>query len=258
MRIGTSGWALSLLLLGACTPGATPTSPEAADATGAGALEAVAGAESRQAAADFPFKRILCFGDSITFGVTLQAPELPVDARAELALVEGYVPKLWRRLEERYGTGIELVNAGVGAETTNEGVERIRYEMSVHDPDLVLLLEGVVDINNPAPRFPVVRSNLAGMMDLAVRQGRAVIIGTYPPLNTTGFRTTGAEYVSRLNDVIRQEANKQGVPVADHEKTAPADQSGQGPDGLHPNDIGYEAIADTWFETIVDLVEGPT
>ena len=176
---------------------------------------------SAQVAVDFPYTKILCFGDSITFGVTLRASQLPPGAQAELAVIEGYVPKLWRRLEERYGTGIELVNAGLGGETSSEGVERIRYEMSVHDPDLVLLLEGIVDVNNSAPRYPVVRSNVAGMMELALRQGRGVIVGTYPLLDTNGFRGNGAENVPRLNDVIRQEANKLSVPIADHEETAP-------------------------------------
>jgi lysophospholipase L1-like esterase len=123
--------------------------------------------------------------------------------------------------------------------------------MSVHDPDVVLLLEGVVDINNSAPRFPVVRENLAEMMRLVQRDGRLVIIGTYPLLDPEGFRTSGAEFVPRLNDVIRQEANKQDVVVADHERAT--DSSSQGPDGLHPNNIGYEALADTWLVAIEEL-----
>ena len=204
-----------------------------------------------QALADVPFRKILCFGDSITFGVTLETDAVPPGASGDLALVEGYVPKLWRRLEAKYGSGFELVNAGIGGERTTEGVERIRYELAVHDPDLVLLLEGVVDVNNPTPRFPVVRENLALMMELVRRDGKQVIIGTYPLLNPEGFRTTGWEHVPRLNDVIRQEANRLGVVIADHEKST--DVTVQGPDGLHPNNLGYEALADTWLAAIETL-----
>ena len=201
--------------------------------------------------ADVPFRRILCFGDSLTYGVTLEALSLPQGAQADLVLVEGYVPKLWRLLESKYGSGFELVNAGIPGERTIEGVERIRAEMRVHDPDLVLLLEGIVDINNSAPRFPVARENLVEMMTLVQREGRHVIIGTYPLLNPDGFRTTGAQFVPRLNDVIRQEANRLTVTIADHEEAV--ELSGQGPDGLHPNNLGYEGMADTWLAAIEEL-----
>lgn len=208
--------------------------------------------------ADIPFRKILCFGDSITYGVTLQALSLPPGAQADLALVEGYVPKLWRLLESKYGSGFELVNAGIPGERTIEGVERIRYELRTHEPDVVLLLEGIVDINNSAPRFPVVRENLVEMMTLVQREGRHVIIGTYPLLNPDGFRTSGVQFVPRLNDVIRQEANRLSVPIADHEEANGL--NGQGPDGLHPNNIGYETIANTWLAAIEELAAtlGPT
>ena len=203
--------------------------------------------------ADVPFRKILCFGDSLTYGVTLEALSLPPGAQADLSLVEGYVPKLWRLLESKYGAGFELVNAGVPGETTAEGVERLRTELRVFDPDVVLLLEGIVDVNNNSPRFPVVRENLVDMMGMVKREGALVIIGTYPLLNPDGFRTTGAQNVPRLNDVIRQEANRLTVPIADHEEAN--ELAGQGPDGLHPNNIGYDTMANTWLAALEELAE---
>jgi lysophospholipase L1-like esterase len=225
--------------------GESPAAPRPSSEATAGAAQTIA--------ADVPFRKILCFGDSLTFGVTLEALSLPPGAQADLVLVEGYVPKLWRLLESKYGAGFELVNAGIPGERTIEGVERIRNEMRIHDPDLVLLLEGIVDVNNSAPRFPVVRENLVEMMTLVQREGRLVIIGTYPLLNPSGFRTSGAQFIPRLNDVIRQEANRLTVPIADHEKAN--DLSGQGPDGLHPNNIGYDVMASTWLAAMEELAE---
>jgi len=185
--------------------------------------------------------------------VTLEALSLPPGAQADLTLVEGYVPKLWRLLESKYGSGFELINAGVPGETTTEGVERLRTELRVFAPDLVLLLEGIVDVNNSSPRFPVVRENLVDMMSLAKREGALVIIGTYPLLNPDGYRTTGAQNVPRLNDVIRQEANRLTVLIADHEEAN--ELAGQGPDGLHPNNIGYDTMASSWLAAIEELAE---
>jgi lysophospholipase L1-like esterase len=198
-----------------------------------------------------PFRKILCFGDSITYGVTLQASSLPPGAQSDLVVVEGYIPKLRRLLESKYGPGFELVNSGVPGELTEDGVQRIRRELRVHQPEVVLLLEGIVDVNNPNPRFPVARENLSEMMRLCRREGALVIAGTYPLLNPSGFRTVGAENVSRLNDIIRQEANGQDVLVADHERAN--ELAGQGPDGLHPNNLGYEEMATTWLAAIEEL-----
>lgn len=202
---------------------------------------------------NFPFKKILCFGDSVTLGVTQGA--LGGDGvRPALTTVEGYVPKLWRRLEERYGVGFELVTEGVGGENSREALDRIDTMIRRHDPDLVLMLTGIVDVNVAlplVPRFPVVRESVAEMMRIVQLRGKFGIIGTYPLVNPDGFRVGAIEHISRLNDVIRQEAKAKNVPIADHEKASKKDFRGQGSDGLHPNNLGYEQMAETWFETIV-------
>jgi len=207
---------------------------------------------------DFPFQKFLCFGDSITYGVTLEAVALLPGSHADLTPVEGYVPKLWRGLQSKYGAEIQLVNAGVPGEGTLAGVTRIQREIQLHHPDVVLLLEGVIDVNNDAPSFPVVRDNLAEMLRQAQIQGALVVLGTYPLLNPGGFRASNPENVPRLNDLIRRLASEQGVIVADHER-AFGNLGGQGPDGLHPNNIGYAVMADTWLaaiEELANLVEG--
>ncbi len=197
-----------------------------------------------------PFKRILCFGDSITLGATSRI----LDGLTSLAIVEGYVSKLRRRLTREYGAGIELINSGFPAEDTSDGLRRLDRELHRFRPDLVLLLEGVIDVNNPYPNLNEARDNLSKMMKMVLREGTACIIGTYIPLNKQGFRVRGIGNVAELNRVIRVEANKQSVPVADHEEASELNMSLQGPDGLHPNDDGYRLMADTWFQAILDLV----
>ena len=158
-------------------------------------------------------------------------------------------------MSAEYGEGLKIINSGIGGETSSEGVERLSSEIRLYDPDLVLLLEGIVDINNQNPRFPLVRANLNEMMRRVLRTGKQVIIGTYPPLNPEGFRIQGIDHVPRLNNVIRQEAKQLDVLIADHEKDWSGDMSRQGPDGLHPNDSGYEKMAETWLNSIKDLLQ---
>lgn len=204
-----------------------------------------------EADAVFPFRKILCFGDSITYGVTLQSASSPA-ARDQLVLTEGYVPKLWRRLEAKYGSGIELVNAGLPGEGSRAAVARIGREMERASPDLVLLLEGVIDVDNDVPDFPLVRDDLREILGVVRSRDAVLLLGTYPLLDPDGFRATNPENVPRLNELIRRLAREEGLAVADHER-AFRDFSGLSPDGLHPNDLGYEVMADTWLAAIESL-----
>lgn len=226
-------------------------------ATGCGALEGVT--ESPDAAvlrsttpssdsvqSQVVFRRILCFGDSLTAGVTLQVPP----GEGLLAPVEGYVPKLGTLLRREFGEGIELIDSGVPGETTSEGVRRLSNETLLYRPDLVLLLEGVVDVNNADPQTGEARANLRRMIEIVQGREAAVIIATVPPLNPEGFRANAPGAVRDLNEIIRGIAVRDGTPLADVERAFGDDLSLQGPDGLHPNDSGYRVIAETWFQAI--------
>lgn len=241
-----------------CRDTSSPVSPDpgpepTAATSPSGSSGIVASGRSMEVPENFPFKRILCFGDSVTLGVTQESLFGEAGTRGALTLVEGYPAKLARRLEERYGTGIQIFVEGVGGENSREALDRIDTMIRRHDPDLVLILSGIVDVNVAlplVPRFPVVRESLAEMMRIVQIRGKFPIIGTYPLVNPDGFRVGAIEHIQRLNLVIRQEANPKGVPVADHEADAKRDFRGQGSDGLHPNNLGYEQMADTWMAVI--------
>lgn len=240
---------LMVITIAACES-TSPVAPRAVPSEPAMPTSLSGSTSVGQTGQEFLFKRILCFGDSLTYGTTSRADGF----MPTLTAVEGYVPKLARLLSAEYGEGLALINSGIGGETSSEGVERLSGELRLYDPDLVLLLEGVVDVNSQNPRFPLVRANLNEMMRRVLRSGKQVIIATYPPLNPEGFRIQGIDNVPRLNDVIRQEAKQLDVLVADHENDWSGNMSGQGPDGLHPNDSGYEMMARTWLNSIKELV----
>lgn len=245
---------VSTLGLAGCETASSPsaTSMQPPQETSSSSTQALSG----QAQTAIPFRRILCFGDSLTYGVTSRAGEATTATTgwSVLAPVEGYVPKLERLLVQEYGGAFELIASGVGAETLPEGLERLSYEVRLHQPDLVLLLEGVVDVSKETPGFPGVRDNLNEMMRVVIRHDVEIIIGTYPLLDPQGWRNQWSDHVPRLNDIIRQEAKRQSVHIADHEKAFGTDMRGQGPDGLHPNDEGYEIMSRTWLEQIAELV----
>ena len=149
---------------------------------------------------------------------------------------------------------MELINSGVGGEGMEPGLDRFKEEIGAFRPDLVLLVQGVVNVNHPRPRFDLVRTNLRKMIRSAKDRRIAIIVGTVPPLNPEGFRTRGAANIPALNDIIRELATEEGVAVADHYEAFADDLSLQGPDGLHPNSGGYQVMAETWFQSILALL----
>ncbi len=232
-----------------CGSSAAPLSPSAEDldASSPSSLGQISAKPARESAK----KTILCFGDSLTLGTTSRvAPGF-----ATLSMIEGYVPKLQHLLENELDEKPNMVNSSRGGGDTNEGLARLPNELRIHNPDLVLLWLGVVDINtNDKVRFTQLRENLVAMMRMIKRDGAKVVIGTYPPMDPEGYRALAPENVDRLNAIIRQEANAEQVPIAGHENAFGNDPAALlGSDGLHPNDNGYELIAETWFEVVRDL-----
>jgi len=246
---------LGFLLAAACDEAPTLTAPESLVVVEKGGAPASAalGPAASNAARPFLYSRILCFGDSLTYGTTLQAPQA---LHANLVAVEGYVPKLGRLIQANYVEArFELINSGVGGEGTSEGRIRLAADIRRLRPDLVLLLQGAVDAGSVPPSFEATRRNLRAMMNDVLSEGIDLIVGTVPPFHPDGFRSTGIHNVPVLNGIIREEAARLGVPVADHERAFGDDPGLQGPDGVHPNDNGYEVMASTWFAALQELME---
>ena len=79
--------------------------------------------------------KIVAFGDSITEG-----------------LAGGITPEQnWlNQLSKKLGSGFELVNAGVGGNSSREAMARYERDVLAHDPDIVLLEFGGNN-HDPAP-----------------------------------------------------------------------------------------------------------
>jgi lysophospholipase L1-like esterase len=119
--------------------------------------------------------------------------------------------------------------------------------MRQHSPDLVILLEGVNDLN-ALGRPGVTRAARAiETMAKEVRfRGAAVILVGYPPQKTIG--PSGA-LIGELNQRIREIARGEHALYIDLSAAfGSADTGLIGPDGLHPTPMGYEKMAQTFFD----------
>ncbi len=172
-------------------------------------------------------RKILCVGDSITFGYEVSAP---------------YPFRLGLTLP-----GDEIINAGISGELISEGLNRLPSLLAIHGPTHVLILHGA----NNVTFFVDNQRNIDELTEMATlcrNAGAIPIIGTVTP--HVGPRADRQSHADQLNRLIRWNRTKGGYLVAD---IALAFGNGDGlmqTDGLHPDDDGMRVIAASFKEMV--------
>jgi lysophospholipase L1-like esterase len=173
-----------------------------------------------------------------------------------------YPKVLQDRLAGRYLTQpISVVNAGSGGEFVLDGsgenvnaatVARLVEELERHAPHVLLLQEGINDLNRNDPDLiPAIRDALKTMIATARSRGVQVMLGTLLPERPCSCRAFAPFLVPAANDAIRAMAASEGVPLVDlYEAFAGHEAELLGEDGLHPNAKGYEKMAEQFFHAI--------
>jgi len=218
--------------------------------------------------------KFLAFGDSITAGELNPACAVPSETgpltayfdnlRARPEAVDigaAYPTKLQALLGARYSTQNPTVtNSGLGGECASTasgcfsyGETRLPGALTSNAPEVVLLLEGVNDINNRrSAAIPDVVAALRTMIGQARGRGAQVFLGTLLPERVGACRGYAPSVIPPANDQIRALASSANVPLVDLYAAFGADAPTSliGFDGLHPTAAGYDLIAQTFFETI--------
>jgi len=195
------------------------------------------------------FTRFVAFGDSITEGklATGEPPQTPYPAGLRQMLVSRYSSQEFT-----------VVNAGLGSETTGGGVGRLSGVLSANNPQVLLLFEGVNDLSggNASAIGPMV-SSLGNMVNQAKGRGVVPMLATLLPEIFGAQRAGAAALIVPANDQIRVLAGSQGVALVDLYAVFRGNEATLiGQDGLHPTEAGYQAIAQTFFNEIVNRYEG--
>ena len=183
------------------------------------------------------------FGDSITIG------EGSPDNR-------GYRPGLESRLAAFFGRGT-VVQEGADATRSNAGAIRIDTSLNRARPAYTLILYGTNDFNvldckvNP-PCFTI--DSLRDIV-LSARGSRSLpILSTIIPANPNGaLQPDRNQWVAAMNVRIRALGREMQVPVADPEPlfTKDPDFDRLYADHVHPNNSGYDHIAEAFFQAII-------
>ncbi len=181
----------------------------------------------------------LAFGDSITAG------EGSSDGM-------GYASRLERKLQAYLGRAT-IIKDGLGATRSNRGSDRLPDSLTVR-PAYTLIHYGTNDWNvaecKLSPPCFTIDSLRRMVRDVKGRQGLPVL-GTIIPANPA-IQPERNAWVSAMDARIRELAQAEGALLADLEAAflrAPSVPA-LFTDHVHPNDAGYEVMAQAFFEAI--------
>ena len=195
--------------------------------------------------------KFMSFGDSLTEGKISITVSMLVDSPQH-----SYPYKLLRLLRERYtGQEITLVNEGLGGERVIDSGPRFRAALTMHRPEVVLLMHGVNDLNGVEDgRVQAAVDGVEDLVKQAQTDGLAVFVATLPPFGP-GPKAGCPECVVPFNDRLRGMVQRRGATLVDVYGSWGSRSGLMGADGIHPTEAGYDVIASTFFETIRRALE---
>lgn len=187
--------------------------------------------------------RYLAFGDSITEGLGSRD-------------LDGYRGPLQDALQRHFGRGVVEAD-GLGGSKSDDGAERIYGVVSRVRPAYTVILYGTNDWKRCEQRVPCYTVDaLRSMIGAAKALQSLPVIGTIPPVNPNENLPERNDWIERMNVAVKAMAQQEGVPVADvHGGFTRAGGTGGElaalfVDTVHPNDRGYQIIADAFFRAI--------
>ena len=174
---------------------------------------------------------VLVVGDSLSaaFGITQE---------------ESWVALLGERLRTK-GYGYAVVNASITGDTTTGGRKRLPRALKLHEPAIVIIELGGNDGLRGTP-IPVMRSNLAQMIELSEAAGaRVILAGMQIPTNY------GGPYTKAFAAVYPDLAGKYGTELVGFFLDGVAlDMKFFQADGIHPTVEAQKILVDNVWPTL--------
>jgi lysophospholipase L1-like esterase len=182
------------------------------------------------------FRRYVAIGDSSTEG--LEDPDGNGGYR-------GWADRLAQHIADGQDEPLEYANLAIRGMRMNEIRTGQLADALAMRPDLLSVFGGMNDAIVPRCDFDSIRADYVIIFSLARRQGATVLSFTVPDLSAINpLGMAFRERVTKLNDIIRTEAERHDVVVMDFEQYPVA----QDPrlwfaDRLHGNELGHEKMA---------------
>lgn len=178
---------------------------------------------------------IVCLGDSLTAGYGIDKD------KAYPALVE-------QKLKSK-GKDVKVLNAGVSGSTTASGKSRLKWFLKKSNPDILLLALGAND-GLRGLKLAQSEKNLEEVVVMAKEKDIKVLLaGMRLPPNY------GEEYTKAFKAMYEKLQKKHDLPSIPFilEKVGGKKELNI-EDGIHPNEKGHEAIAETVLKYLEPLL----
>ena len=184
---------------------------------------------------------IAAFGDSITEGIG--------------STTGGYPPKLEDLLNLNSNSNHIVDNHGKAGEATAWGNGRIHSVLESKSYDYILILEGTNDIY-----FGLSIQSTQFYLEAMIKRARneygvTPLIALLLPDTRQSAPANRKNIETTYNPMITQIAQKLNVPLVDLHSPVVRDWEILSDDQLHPNDAGYQIVADTWFYPLKSLIK---
>jgi lysophospholipase L1-like esterase len=224
-------------------------------AAGCGGGKSSSSTSSSQTSSDFDFgsndpKKVVAFGDSITFGV------LDLQRRGFHLTTSNNYPNILQGKLKGLDPAWQVINRGQGGEHSYEGAARIGSVLRSDKPGYILIMEGTNDAHQCQDSVTLVNS-LRNMVASAKGNKTIPILGTITP----SFRNNPCadDIIDEANANIRGIAAAEGIVLAEiFNGMNQRDLFGIAPDRdpLHPNEQGYAVMANIWYNALLQAIPG--
>ncbi|MDO6514892.1 arylesterase [Neptuniibacter sp. 2_MG-2023] len=162
---------------------------------------------------------------------------------------QGWVHLLEQRIQ-REGYALDVINASVSGDTTQNGIARLKLLLQKIDADIVIIELGGNDGLRGTPPFAI-RNNLLRLIDMVEdAEADVVLLGIQLPANY------GAAYTEAFREIypdIADETDAVFVPFF-MEQVALVPERMQA-DGIHPNAKGQPYLLETVWPHLEALLE---
>jgi len=202
-----------------------------------------AGGTQKGAIKSFPTGDLfVAIGDSITYGT----------GDNDFADGIGFVPVLQNLLSTARGYPISIVNAGVGGVDSAYGAENISTTLSDYPQAkyfLVLYGTNDADILRPPVAKEVYKTNMQAILSAIRAAGKTPYLAKVPYSTNPGSSISSIlEYNAAIGELVAE--NGITVSPPDFYALFQSNTSLLNADGLHPNGVGYQSMANLWANAL--------
>ena len=188
------------------------------------------------------------FGNSITYGIInlIPAPD------------KGYIPRLEKLIDDNISDSTVL-NRGVGGEYTSEGLSRINSVINSDRAKTIFLMEGTNDMKDTKISVDTAAFNLQQMAKKCLDFNMTVFLASIIP--RLAWSEMLKERMLAFNDKIRSIASNLKTYFVDQYKAFynyPGGYTTLYSDTTHPNETGYQLIANTWYKSLKATILTPS